>query len=117
MFKALLLTLIAVLAVVLAVKVAYAIVLLALVIASAVLRGVVFPIATLAYVLVLRPAFWLVGEVVALPFRLAGVALRPVVPAGAASGLILGPICRNRGCRCANQAGARFCRRCGATMG
>ena len=117
MLKALLVTLIAVLTVVLAVKVVYAVVLLALVIVSAVLRGVVLPILTLAYVLVVRPAFWVVGETIALPFRLAGVVLHPVVPAGAASGLVLGPVCRNHGCRCANPTGARFCRRCGAVMG
>ena len=117
MLEGLLLALIAIIALVLAVKVVYAIVLVAMMLVTSIVRGILYPIFAGVWNLIVRPSAWLAGEILVLPFRVMGVMLRPVAPAGVASGLILGPICRNHGCRCANVAGARFCRRCGSALG
>jgi hypothetical protein len=107
MIKALLLAIITVLAVVVAVKLLYALVLLAIVLLSAVFRCVGF---------VLRSVFWLIAELIAVPFRLTGMVLHPCCGGAPVSGLTLGTICRNAGCRCPNPGSARFCRQCGAAL-
>jgi hypothetical protein len=114
MLEGLLIALITVLAVIVAVKVLYILVLLAAMLISGIFRltGLLF---RGVYLFVLRPVFWIVSHVITLPFRLAGLILRPMLPA-AASGVVLATACRNGACQCANPAAARFCRRCGVTI-
>lgn len=115
MLKAVLIAIISVLAVVVAIRLAYAIILLSVMLISALLRGVVAPLLRGIWLFVVRPVFWTIGQIIALPFRLAAALLRPFT-AGQVSSLVLGPVCRNGACRCANPTEARFCRRCGATV-
>ena len=114
MLEGLLIALITVLAVIVAVKVLYILMLLAAMIISGIFRLIGLLLRGV-YLLVLRPAFWIVSQIITLPVRLAGLILRPMLPA-AASGVELGTACRNGACRCANPAAARFCRRCGVTI-
>lgn len=107
MLKALLLAIIAVLAAIVAARLLYAVVLLAILLISALFNGVLIP--------VLRGVFWLVVQTISLPFRVLAAIFRPLRLAPASS-VVLGAACVNTACRCANPAEARYCRRCGAAV-
>lgn len=114
--ETILLALITVLAVIVAVKAAYAILLLVGAVVSLVVRRGVVPLLRGVHLLVFRPVFWIVGHTIMLPFWLAGAILRPTPATVPVSGLTLGAVCRNGACRCANPTAARFCRQCGAML-
>ena len=109
MFKAIVLVLLFALIGFAAVKVTLAVLMLTALLVGFVVDKIVVP-------LVLGLA-WLVGGVVLLPFKILALLFgfrggdrpRPLPPA-------LGSACGNRVCRCANPAGARFCRRCGIVL-
>ena len=89
-----------------------------------VLLAVAYVAANVLYVLSYA-VFWLcratlrvAGDVVLLPFRLAGALAGGGggPPAARALPPVLGAPCGNAVCGCANIAGARFCRRCGTRL-
>ena len=101
MLKAIILVLLFALIGFAAVKVLVAVVTLAAMLVSAVVRHLVVPVLT-------------------LPIRLTSLVLAPEPRAGRAAYRPdyprLGSACGNRVCRCPNPAGARFCRRCGTLV-
>lgn len=115
MLKAILLAVISVLAVIVAARLIYAIVLLLITLVSAVINGLVIPVIRGIVFFIIVPILRAIGFVIALPFRAIGAVCAPCRLAPASS-LILGPVCGNYTCRCANPTDARFCRRCGTTI-
>ena len=114
MLKGILLTVISVLAVIVAVRLLYAIFLLLVMLVSAMINGLVIPVIRGVF-FVMLPVLQAIGFVITLPFRFLGAVFAPCRLAPASS-LVLGPVCANSTCRCANPTEARFCRRCGATI-
>ena len=115
MLKAILLAVISVLAVIVAARLIYAIVLLLIMLVSAVMNGVVIPVFRGIFLGIVLPILRAIGFVITLPFRVIGAVFAPCRLAPASS-LVLGPVCANNTCRCANPTEARFCSRCGATI-
>ena len=115
MLKGILIALISVLAVIVAVRLLYAVFLLLVLLVSALVNGVIVPLFRGIIFYIIVPILQAIGFVITLPFRIVGAVFAPCRLAPASS-LVLGPVCGNNTCRCANPTEARFCRRCGSTI-
>lgn len=115
MLKGILIAVISVLAIIVAVRLVYALFLLVVMLVSALINGLVIPVIRGVIYYIIVPVLQAIGFVITLPFRMAGAVFAPCRLAPASS-LVLGPVCANTTCRCANPTEARFCRRCGTTI-